>query len=526
MTNRRKILAAALAATTAGLFPGVASAQLIGPCPSIIMPPPCIVFDYKKLADIATQNANEIKKIQETVNTIKQAKATTEGIVSQAKSVASLDLKSTMPATAPNLSPILGGFSDSISGISEKVSDKLFSAEEGASSNLTAVKARSAVSADANADAYAYAMTAPAEATKADKRYCKLAKKVVESKDLRTDWALNSEIKLELMNARARQTYLMGEYLKLQSANSVAPGKYGSKVRVSLPKIGLVASAIAIKAVVDAVSTDKSDKVRELQDLYSRAQSIMGSLGVVQMTGSLESTLQGVITDYNGAVTRKAQTMTRFQSLAQQWRNKSKNGSAANTINVVMSNLASIDNQLAALRGQPIESLGAAFAARNIDVNAMLQSDVDPRQFIGTWTDPIKYQTTLNMSNTLLNGVLNKSIEGDDDNNEFRQIVADYNDVRLEEAWKKVYADEARIKLTELAATIDEENKLQGTTVNEAAVAAELKSIVQRANALGQEISNGSDEGSKVRAAEILTSLQTLVNGGTSLPSVEAELQP
>lgn len=526
MTNKRKILAAAFAATTATLVPGVAQAQLIGPCPSIIMPPPCIVFDYKKLADVATQNANEIKKIQETVNTVQQARATAQGLASDVKALTSFDINGTTRITSANLSPILGGYSESINGIADRVGDKLFSGEDGSDANQEAIQARAAVAADANADAYAYAQTANNDAMVADKRYCKLAKKVQKSPDLRTDWAINSEVKLELINARARHSYLLTEFVKLQSANNVAPGKYGSQIRTALPRIGLAASAIAIKAIASSPKTDQSDKVRELQDLYSRAQSIMGSLGVVQMTGSLQSTLQGVIDDYNNTVARKAQIMTRFQTEAQSWRNNSKRGSAANTINVVLTNLASIDSQMTALRSQPIESLAGAFKARNIDVNAMLQADVDPRQFIGTWADPVKYETTRNMANTLQSGVLNSSLEGDEDNREFVQVVADYNDVRLEEAWKKVYADEARVKLGEIAQTIGEENTKQGTTVNEAAVTAELQTIVARANALGQEISAGRDEGSKARAAQILTSLQTLVSGGTTLPPVEVALVP
>lgn len=542
--SKGKILAAAIAASGAALVPGTAHAQLISPCLVLgsPLPPPCITFDYKKLADIATQNAHELKKIQETVNTIRQAKAATEGIVSQAKQLTSFDLPKI--DVAGELGTVIGGVTSQATGRMTKIADdfgkKMFSGTDGVDANGTATRARAAIMVDANTSAFAYAVAAPEQAKEADKRYCKLAKKMQKSADLRTDWAINSEIKLELMNARARQSYLMSEFLKLQAANGVAGGKTGPTIRTALPRIGLAASAIAIKAVVDAVPRDQSGKVGQLQDLLARAQSVMGSLSVVQMTSSIQGTLQGVIDDYTATAQRKAQNLAQLGAGAAQWRSNSGRGSSANTVSATQASLASIDAQLAALRAQPINTLTGAFATRNIDVNAMLQSDVDPRQFIGTWTDPLKVQTTCSMVAGLLSGTLKGTIKGSlncpsntsqapsgsGDQFKFYQAVYDYNDARLEEAWKKVYADEARVKLAETTQMIAEENTKQGEKVTDSAVIAELQEIVANANSLGQQISAGTDDGSKARAAEILTSLNTLVQGGTGLPVVDVTANP
>ena len=367
----------------------------------------------------------------------------------------------------------------------------------------------------------AFKMTAGAEAKKIDEAVSGLNKAILASTNLRTDCAVNSRIKEQLLSARATQSNLMTAFLKMQSAN-------GAKaMRPDLPQ-GYKASASSSAAPAGASSSDWN-KIKELTALLASAQSSLGSLAVVQMTGTLQDTLRGVISDYENTVQRKASLMSQFQSQAASWARESERGSAQNTINVVLSQLAAVDAQMANLRQQPIESLGGAFSSRNIDAQKLLASDVDPRQFLGTWTDPLKYQNTLNLSNSLLRGQLDGSIEGDEDNDEFRQMVASYNDVRLEEAWKKVYAEEAERTLAELAKTVAEENELQGSTVTAANVTTRLQEIVSRANQIGAEIGQGQDAAAKQAAASILQQLQQIVGTGTNLPPVRMatiETQP
>ena len=65
--------ALALAFCTGIYAPQEAKAQLIGPCPSPLMPPPCIIFDYKKLADLAREHANQLQKLKDMAEQAKQS---------------------------------------------------------------------------------------------------------------------------------------------------------------------------------------------------------------------------------------------------------------------------------------------------------------------------------------------------------------------------------------------------------------------------------------------------------------------
>ena len=491
------------------------------------MPPPCIIVDGKKLLDIAKQHAQEIQKIQETVNTIKQAKAATDTIIAEVRDPLKMTLRIVNADT--NTGPIFPKISGDIAALAQKTSDQLFSGSSGTADETQATDTKRRVLAkDANAEAYAYGVQKTTEGEKTNTRLAELSQKACKSKDLRGDWAANSEIKLEIMTLREQQAYLLTSFLRLQSANNAVSMPKAMPTAFQSGKISSIASA-----AVPAIS--KSLKVGELIDIVSTARSIMGSLGVVQMTGSVQQTLNGVVADYQNTVDRKANLTAQLYSAAQRWSNASGRGSAQNTVSVILNALNQMDIQQAAVRAQPIETLAGAFATRNIDAATLMQSDVDPRQFIGTWTDPLKYKNTLDLSNSLLqrNGLLDSSITGRGDD-ELRQLVYDYNDVRLEEAWKKVLVDGdpndpvnnpgARAQLAQAAGTISEENALQGSTVDEASATKQLQDLVQKANALGGDISSGEDDGAKTQAADLLKQLQDLVGGGTSLPAVDVSL--
>lgn len=552
MTRNRitRLLAAGGASLIAvcGL-PGTAQALLFSPCLILgsPMPPPCVTLDYKKLADIATQNAQELEKVKETINTIKQAKAATDGIVSEVRDVASTRIDFSLPNVNTDMGPLLSGFKGDIAGFAGKTADAWFTGSE--STTETAQKAqeeRGKMIADGNIEAFAYGVQGVSEAEAANTRYAALSKKACKAKDLRTDWAVNSEIKLEVMNARARQAYLLSAFLRTQSASNSAG------MNPSIAK-GFKPSTVLEKAVESVASTDQSDKIRGLMDIFAKAQDIFGAIQVVQMAKSVQDSLKGVITDYEQTSAKKQAKVNELLRYAQSWVNHSGKCTAQQVVDTTLNNIGNMNSQLSALSQQSIDDLvqSGAFDAdnRNLDVGALLDYDVDPRQFIGTWTDPLHYRNTENLAlqlkNDDRNGAVSRCIKGDDDNEEFMNIVrgSSYenksvpksdpnryvynqglNDLILEEAWKKVEADKAREQLAQIEGTVSEENTQQGKVVTEANATADLQALVAQANALGQAVAEGQDPGSKQRAAEILAQLQDLIGGGTGLPAVDVDM--
>jgi len=521
--NRISRLLAASGATIIAFcaLPGTASAQfspcgLLGPA-GAFLPPPCIIFDYKKLADFATTNAKELQKISETTNTINQAKATTQSIVSDARDIASYRPSLSFPNVNTDMGPLLNGMKGDIAGFATKTGDSMFAGTDGTTEAVqTAQGARTILAKDGNVEAYAYGIQGVSETDAANTRYAALMKAACKSKDVRTDWAANSSIKIEVMNARARQAYLLSAFVRVQASNNVVD------MPSNLAK-GINPGSVLKKAVQEVVGIDQSDKVNLLRDLILKASGIMASVQVTQMSQSAKETLKGVIADYDGAVARKAQIDSDFRVQAASWVRKSKHNSVDGIINTVKVNLDNMNNQMSSLRNLPMDQLAGAFRDRNIDVNAMTQNDVDPRQFLGNWADPLKYQNTLKMSKSLLSGGLDKAIEGESDNNEFLQMVYNYQDAMLEVAWKKSFAEDAVKELAIADAAIQEENDRQGKTVTAAGSTADLEEVIKQANALGQDIGASADMGSKQRAADLLAQLQGIVADGTSLPVVEID---
>lgn len=559
--NRNRItrlLAASGAAVIAMCtLPGTAHAILVTPCTLIgapWQPPPCIKTDYKKLADIATQNAHEIQKVKDTIETIKQAKSMTDGIVSEVRDLASTNISFSLPNVDTNLGPILGGLKGDIAGYASKIGDEMFAGiDVTPASAQQAHKQRLAMQVDANAEGFAYGVQGVSEAESANTRYANLSKKACKAKDLRADWAANSEIKLEVMNARARQAHLLSAFLRVQAANNTA------YMPTSMPK-GNNAGTIVKTVIAAAVGIDQSDKVRGLLDVYNKAQNILGALQVVKMTQSVQETLRGVISDYENVQQRKQAKINEFLSYANSWARHSGKCSGQQIVDTTLSRIGAMNTSLANLSTQSIDTLvqSGAFNAqnRNMDVGALLDNDVDPRQFIGTWSDPLHYQNTENLANELKNddrnGAVSRCIKGDDDNNEFMDIVRGksyenksvgkndpnryvylpgINDLILEEAMKKkeVYGDPndpvnfpgALALLAQAEGTISEENTQQGHTVTTEDTTKQLEQLVAQANELGAAVSLGQDEGSKQRAAEILAQINELLGGGVNLPAVD-----
>lgn len=525
----------------ASAFPAFSPCLILGSP----MPPPCRVFDMKKVTDIATKNAQDIQKIQETVNTIKQAKAATDGIMADAKSLTNIKLDIALPDIDTNMGPLFSGQgTPTISGLAEKTSNAIFSGVDGTTAKVQAAQERrSEIVRDGITEAFAYGAVKNDIANDFSQRQSELAAKACRAKDLRGDWAVNSEIKLEVMNARTKQAELMAAVLKLNS--SVNTGKmkaeggegYSSSetINVSLPKIDPI---------------DQSFRVKDLMDILSQAQKIFAGIQVVQMTKSAKDSLQEVIADAENTSARKQAKINEINSYASSWVRNSKRCSPQMILDTTISRLGSMNGQMADIAKQPLDQINpSVFTSRGIDVAAMEANDIDPRAFVGSWTDPLHYQNTQNLIDELLNdkrgGAVSSCIEGDDDNREFRNLVGGtsyedkskpsndpnryvyvpgLNDLILEEAWKNEEAAKARAQIAEAEQTIDQENADQGKVITTETAVADLQALIARANLLGQEISNGKDEGSKQVAGELLTRLQNLVGGGVGLPSVDASL--
>lgn len=515
---RKFLLLPAISTVAALACSSAAQAQLFSPCMVLgsPMPPPCIVLDSKSLADWAQRHVAEVQKVAQAKQFIDESVSQTKGIGETVQSLANFKIDLQIPKFNLPQNPFTGSGSG-ILDVKGKIGGQFFTGSDSSTTAGARVNAqREKIASEAYVDAWSSGAAAGAESDHIATNIAALQKEVAESTNLRGDWAANSHIKQEIIAARAQNMYLLTAFLKMQAAGGVRNTELAAPI--GTPPAALIAAAR------DLPSSDGMwDKVREIDGLYSRAQSLLASLGIVQMGQSIQATIQSVITDYENTVARKQSAYQQLTNDAIKWTNESGHGSYTNTLNVIGTALSNMDGQMASLRGQSTDQLASAFSSRNIDATGMLQNEVDPRQFIGTWTDPLKYQNTINLANDLLSHSLDSTVDGDNGTaDEFRADVYNWNDVRLEEAWKKPYADEAKQQLVDVQAQIDVENQKQGLALSAESIAAELQQIVTKANSIGQTISASNDEAAKAAAAKTLTDLQTLLNGGTALPPVES----
>jgi hypothetical protein len=248
--------------------------------------------------------------------------------------------------------------------------------------------------------------------------------------------------------------------------------------------------------------------------MAAKIQTLLNAAAVASAGSQVLDMLKGQVTDHQTSEARKASTLSDLQNGANKWVRETRKGSSSAIMQTVLSGLTNMDAQLAALRSQPIESLSAEFARRNIDVQQMMASDVDPRQFIGTWSDPLKYKMTLDMANNMLKGPLDSMIDGNSSNDQFRQFVTSYNDARLEEAWKRQISDEAKPLIIETGNLIDGESTESGIDLNDSnAVTAEVTRLVSEANALAGEVGQSTDPRAKAEAAAIVKLIQGYISG-------------
>lgn len=477
-----------------------AKAQLIGACPSPIMPPPCIIFDGKKLGQIAQEHAQQVERLKDTIKQIQETKATAESIGGSVQGV--LTLKS------PDLNIAPGGgetfttlTAGNFKGTLDSFSTSLYEdTGAGIDSTTATLAAREREEVAATADSLAMSLNAREYAKNSHKRMICLSRASQSSKDARGDWAINSQVRLEVLRQQAQRDQLLTTVLQGASVNATVgkPVEQGEVVQTGTTN----------EAPPVAPRSPAWEKRDELRTVEVAIRALTASIAIAQGVNQVRSDGKSVQERYQNSETRREQTLTNFRNRANAW--SRGNGNAI--VDATVRELNRIDTQMAALRNQPIQNLSGAFAERNIDVAALTANDVDPRQFLGTWGDPLKNKITLDMGNSLLRGSLDRYIDGDDDNDEYRKLLLEYNDARLEEAWMRTYSAEVGKSIDAVDAVAREESASLGYELTEEAAKQNLQQLIAKANQLGQEIQATGDPVPTQQAAQILRSIGNLVN--------------
>lgn len=504
--RRKKILRVALTSTVLlGLGSGVmwtsaANAQLIGPCPSPLMPPPCIIFDYKRLAELSQEHAQQVQRLQEMVKQVQETKATAESLGGAVNSVQS------MVSAAGNIAPGEGSSLTTITtsnfrGTVDNFASALYDNPGGgidAESATAEARRRELIA--ANTDGIAMSMAIRADLENSHKRMVCLGKVAQSSQDARGDWAVNTQVKIEVLRQQTQRDQLLTTVLQSSSVGKVMGSTSGQGEEVST---GTVNAPPPLPPRNPA--WEKRDTLRKIATII---QTLAAARILIDGIDNVRRDGKSVIDRYQNVETRREQALNNFRQRAAQW----SGGSANIVVDTTVAELNRIDSQMAALRSQPIGSLSGAFQERNIDVNAMVQNDVDPRQFIWTWADPMKNRITLDMANTLLRGRLDNLIDGDRENDEYREMVIALNDARLEEAWMRTYAQEAGNSINVVNAIADEESVSLGYKMDKASVDKNLAELVAQANQLAQEIQQSGDPAATQQAANLLNQINSTVN--------------
>lgn len=528
--------ATSIAAVVVGACMGSApaQAQLLGACPSIIMPPPCIIFDYKKLANWAQTHAQVLQQIDQVRQSIAQTQATVQGVGQTAQNLASINFQ--MPDLDTNASSILGGLptSTGITALGQSYASKVFadaSAGGGVDGAMKAHLQRRQMTAEAAADAYAYRIYTADQTGKSVTDVANLSKEMNDADTLQADWVANSHIRLAIIAAETQRGYLLSTYLKLKSATATL------KTDASI-SWGAGTSGTMVPSTLTPVSDTITPKLHDLDALLAQASSLMASIQVVQMANTSITQLNAQLDDYNNTVAQNAALNAAFQSWAQQ---TSRHWSQiVNDTNTAMANK---DVEYANDRALDINDPTNVYQfGRRFNADAMAQfatNEVDPRQFLGTWGDPIKGTLAQEIANYLTSGSLDDYLDGSD-NDRFRDYVeghmvnGSYVDglysLREEVAWKKSLIDgvpgdptqpSVQDEIAQAQQQIADESSRQGFDVNTDSITAKLQDIVSQANALGQQIAASGDANAQATAASTLAQLQQVVGGGTGLPYVD-----
>jgi hypothetical protein len=516
------------------LAPQEASAQIVSPCMILgsPMPPPCITMDYKRLADIASKRAQDVQKVKAKVEEVKgwANTQTIMGKINEALNTPSLVGKQMFQG----LPQSVDGASATTTFAQAKAGTVKFFSEGDASSDTVTdiVNKRNKATRETSVDglALAYQKGAVLQSTVDDAKRIKAA--ACKSVDLRTDWAVNSEAKRALAQARATQNYLWQQYLQIYSTTQVA------RMPVNQGTASLPASTATGGAAAPADNGDMA-RLQRIAALALEAESIINLLGTSRSADQLQTIVNVTKNDCLDTKARKANLDAQLPIKAQEFAchaDKCRNGTIIES--QMKAALSRWESEMSALRSQPISSLQAEFDKRQLNVAELMASDTDPRQFIGTWGDPAKYDMLTSIANNLSKGKrdqynqgssLDKYIDGGTDERAFAQMLYDWEDVRQEEAWKfspRVNGEEgsggtcteAEFTQDQIAGLQADAQKDSKTTLTQADVTARLQEIAQEGDELGAALTQSTDQNTIDAARGHLAELQEILNRGVKLP--------
>ena len=517
------------------LMPQQAHAQLGSPCMVFMgnmMPPPCITFDYKRLADLATKQAQEAQKVQAKIQEIKSW-TNTQNIMGKINQV--LNQPNLVgPQVFQGIPQSVGGVTSTTTFAQAKAGSIKFFSEGGASNDsVTAVQRERETAARVSAVdglSLAWQKGKALDATTADAKRIKAA--ACKSTDLRTDWAVNSEAKKALTEARATQNYLWQAYLQVYSTSQVL------QMPVNQGTAAMPPSAATDAAPAPADNGDMA-RLQRIAALALEARTLIDLLGRSRSADQLSTIVSVAKNDCLDTKNRQANLEAQLPIQAQQWAcnaDKCRNGTI--TVNTMKNTLANWENQMNALRGQDAANLQNEFSKRQLDVAQLNAAQVDPRQFIGTWGDPLKYEMLNAIAKNLTSGrrdqynggaSVDKYVDGDRDNAAFQQMLYDWEDVRQEVAWKfspRINGEEGSGgTCTEAEYSAQAVDQLKSdaqsetsTTLTQAEVAAKLKDIAAEGDQLGAALTKSTDQNTIDAARGQLAKLQEVLNMGVQLP--------
>lgn len=509
--------------------------------PGYLAPPPCISFDYKRLSDIATKVGQERAKIQKKVEEI-QGWASGQAIMGRLNAPSGVETM-TGPSVLTGLPQTFSNVNAGTTFMAAKAGSSSMFADGGSSmdkmGSVQALRDLNTRAATADGMALSFRKGQILEGTLADA--ARLAKAASESPDLRSDWAINSQTKHALAQARVTQNYLWQAYLQVQSTGQIKDLPVGMGTKMLMPS-GSTGKDLPIVDNGDAL------RLQRLVALNAEAEDVLGRLGASRSADQLSTIVNVAKADCADTQARKENMERQFPISATNWACKSSKCSNGTTIvNTTNATLSNWKNSMKALQGQSIESLRYEFEKRGLDVAQLTASDTDPRQFIGTWGDPNKYDMVSSIAKNLYNGKrdaynlgasLDKHISGDRDEAAFKQMVYDYEDVRQEYDWKfsERVKDEngmeiegsggACVEAAFSEAAVDtlkkDVQKDTSTTLNPDAVKVRLQEIADEGTKLGQELAQSSDTNTVSAAKQHLDTLQVTLNGGVQLPDHNA----
>lgn len=514
----------------AGMVAAAPASAQIGACPTLI-PPPCLVFDYKKLSDMATKRAQDVAKVRELGNTINQWKGTADTIgktVGQVKDLSNQKLFSGFGDFGDFSVGSMGSLLPkvpSISGVKNNVSNLVY-AGQGASNEeiLKSQGYRKTIMRAANVDALALRYTINKQVSDTEAAMGRLSKAMEDSTNLRSDWAVNSQVRNEIVRANALQDYLWQAYLTMKSSTGINLSDVGTA------KGGVPASSTTGASPGGNTSADWL-KVQRLQALADEAANLKSTLGIAKSGQEVGSLLQYIVNEQTSAQQRKAQAYANLTAAAGRW-GRETGRSSTYIMSEINKALTNYDNTWASRRAiSPVtnRTLITYYNASGIDYNQMIAGEADPRQFLGTWGDPGKRTQMAALAKGLRNGSLKKYIDGDNGTDtEMDRLITDYNDVRLEIAWQQNSYDQARSSITEMNQTLAGLQASSPTKLDDASVWARIVAIGQEANSIGGELQKSTDT-ALISAAQVpISQIQVIVNGniqGLQLPTVDPNTQ-